>query len=121
LIFWAGLLCEKIQDITQSRGLCTVDFRVGAAIAGYRGEALVLHIEYLGKHPTGGTELVGIEAGISTFDALPVFVFHGIKPMVVAVLLATSLIGCSHGRMGRWFGRNFLGPEWALIDSGTLL
>ena len=71
-----SLLREEIQDMAQRRGLGAVDFSKGAAIAGHRGEAFVLHVEDFGEHSAGGSELVGIEGGVAAFGALPVFVLH---------------------------------------------
>jgi len=72
-----SLLREEIQHVPQRGGLGAVDLGKGAAIAGHRGEAFVLHVEDLGEHPAGGAELVGFEGGVAAFRALPVFVLHG--------------------------------------------
>jgi hypothetical protein len=62
--------------MAQGRGLGAVDFDEGAAIAGDRGEALVLYIENLGEHSASGAKLVGFEGGVAAFCALPVIVLH---------------------------------------------
>jgi hypothetical protein len=85
LNFWSGLLRKEIQDIAQSRALGAVNFSIGATITGHCGKSLVLYIEYLSKHPASRTELVGIEAGIFTFNALPIFVLHGANSPMIAV------------------------------------
>jgi NAD(P)-dependent dehydrogenase (short-subunit alcohol dehydrogenase family) len=70
------LLGKEIQNMTQARGLGAINFSEGAAIAGDRGEALVLYIEDLGKHSASGAKLVGVEGGVAAFCALPVIVLH---------------------------------------------
>jgi hypothetical protein len=60
-------ISEEVEDVTEHRGFCSVDFGVAALRAGYGGEAFRLDVEDFGEEAAGGAEFIDFALGIFAF------------------------------------------------------
>jgi hypothetical protein len=66
-IRYRQLICKEVEDVSNHRRLCSVDFGRVALGAGYGGETFRLDVEDFGEEAAGSAEFIDFALGVFAF------------------------------------------------------